>query len=68
MGIITAPPLPFGVEFASPKTPGSQIIYQKLRSLTGVINVGVHKTILSDAILLLQSKEEKILSDKIPYV
>jgi len=35
---------------------------------TGMINVGFHKTILSDGILPQQTKKEKILSDKIPYV
>jgi len=35
---------------------------------SGVINVDVHKTILSDGILPQQNKKEKILYDKIPYV
>jgi len=35
---------------------------------SGEINVGVHKTILSDGILPQQNKTAKILSDKIPYV
>jgi len=35
---------------------------------SGVINDGVHKTILSDGILPQQNKKAKILSDKIPYV
>ena len=50
-----------GIRSAPPLTFGVEFV-------PGVINDGLHKTILSDGILPQQNKTEKILSDKIVYV
>jgi hypothetical protein len=44
------------------------IFFRMGEFVPGVINDGVHKTILSDGNLPQQNKMDKILSDKIPYV